>query len=377
MRGQSSKDATTPGSRWDDVLDQRTLNRALLARQMLLRREKMPAATAIEHLVGMQAQVPNAPYIGLWTRLEDFRPDELSDLIKNRGAVRLALQRDTIHLVTARDCLTLRPLLQPMLERRLYTGTPFGRNIMDMDIDALMRTGRALLEEKPRTMSQLGKLLHAQWPERDATSMAYAIRNLLPLVQVPPRGVWGASGQTILTTAEAWLNHPLEANPPPDKLVMRYLAAFGPASVMDVQAWSGLTRLRETLERLRPDLLTFHDERGVELFDLPAAPRPAPDTPAPPRFLPEYDNILLGHADRSRIMDNEHRNALFTGAVLVDGFGRGIWKIIRSGASATLVIQPFATLSKPDRDALAEEGSRLLDFAAADATTYNVQFASP
>ncbi len=359
-------------------LDRRALNRALLERQMLLRRRRLPAADAIEHLAGMQAQAPNAPYIGLWTRLDGFHQDELAQLLVDRQVVRIALLRATIHLVTARDCLALRPLLQPVLERGL--GGNFGRHLVGVDAAALAAAGRALVEQRPRTFSELGKLLAERWPDRDPAALGNAVRAWVPLVQVPPRGIWGASGPAAHTTAEVWLGRPLERNPSPDGLVVRYLAAFGPASVKDLQTWSGLTRLREVTDRLRPGLRTFRDEHGGELLDLPDAPRPDPDTPAPPRFLPEYDNLLLSHADRSRVISDERlkiiiENRLTLGTVLIDGFVRAMWQLTRHRGAATLRIEPFEPLPAGDGAAVAEEGARLLAFAAPGATSHQVRFA--
>jgi hypothetical protein len=352
-----------------DLLSQRALNRALLARQLLLERTKLSAVGAIEHLAGMQAQSPNAPYVGLWTRIDGFQPDELSRLIANRGAVRTPLMRTTLHLVTARDCLAFRPLLQPVLERGLYTGSPFAKRLAGVDMESLLAAGKALLEEKPCTTAALGKLLGARWPEYDGEALAHAVRYLVPLVQLPPRGIWGAGGLPTWSTVAAWLGQPPAGGISADELIVRYLAAFGPASLMDMQAWSWLTRLREAVERLRPNLLVFHDEHGQEVFDLPEAPRPDAGLPVPPRFLPEYDNALLSHANRTRIIADKYRPRVFTkGAVLVDGFVRGSWTIKRRGGVATLLVELFETLPEEGQAALAGEGANLLAFAAAGST---------
>ena len=368
-----------------DVLGPRELNRATLERQMLLRRYKLSAVEAIEHQVGMQAQAPAPPYVGLWTRLKDFHPDELARMILERCAVRIALMRNTVHLVSARDCLALRSLMQPVFDRTLYSTRANRAHLEGIDIEALVAAGRALLEERPRTAKELGEILQEQWPERDPTSLARAIRHLLPLVQVPPRGVWGMSGPAAHTTAEAWLGRPLDPAPSLEETILRYLGAFGPATVKDVQTWSGLTRLGEVIEHLRPRLRIFRDERGRELFDVPDAPMPDPDTPAPPRFLPEFDNLILSHADRTRVIAEEYRkaiaskNGMVPATVLVDGFVRGTWKTERSRGRANLEIKPFEPLIKEDRDALAEEGERLIRFVAEPdgAESYEIRFGEP
>ena len=337
-----------------NVLTIRELNRATLARQLLLERAALPAADAIERLVGMQAQVPMDPYIGLWTRLKGFDPVELADLLTSRNAVRASLMRATIHLVTARDMRTLRPLMEPVIQRMFWTGSPFGRAIKGVDTEALVAMVRVLIEERPRTRAELRPLLAERWPDHDSDALS-AIGYLLPVVQVPPRGVWGQSGQATWTTAESWLGRPLDPEPSIDDLVMRYLAGYGPAAVMDIQAWCGLTKLKEVVERLRPGLRAYRDESGRELFDVPDAPLPDADTPAPVRFLPEYDNSLLGYKDRTRMIGTEARRRLDSDILgnfstfLVDGFVAGRWKLARERGAARITIEPVVRLSASDR----------------------------
>ena len=362
-----------------DRLSRRELNRALLGRQLLLERERRSVAGTVEHLVAMQAQNPRDPYVAVWTRLQDFDPHELGRMVAEREAVRIPLLRTTLHLVTARDCLAMAPLLRPVLERGFWTGSPFGRQVKGVDIDAVLAAGRELLDERPRTTAQLRVLLGERWPGYDASSLAYAVRHLVPVVQVPPRGVWGGKGLPTWATTERWLGRPLDPAPSIDRLVLRYLAAFGPATVMDVQAWSGLTRLREVAERLRPRLRTFLDPDGRELLDLPDAPRPDPDTPAPPRFLPEYDNVVLGHADRTRIVPGdaiwkwEFPDPAFRSPLLIDGFVQAAWHFKQDRDSATLVVEPLVPL--PDPPAVEEEATHLLEFLAPEADLREVRLA--
>ena len=357
------------------VLDARALNRALLERQLLLRRSEISAVHAIERLVGMQAQIPSDPYVALWSRLANFQADDLSTLIADRQAVRMTLYRGTIHLVTARDALAVRPVVQPALERLFQRGTPFGRQLKGVKLDDLLKLGRALVDERPRTSAELRPLLHKRWPKRDQDSLAAAIGYIVPLVQVPPRGLWGQSGQPRRTSLEAWLGKPLAKTTSPDGMMLRYLAAFGPASVADARTWSGLSALSEVFERLRPRLRTFRDERGRELFDVPDAPLPDPATPAPVRFLPVYDNVALAHTDRTRIVPRKpvgYMAGINVGSVLIDGFVGATWTVDRGAKGATLRVTVMDRLAKRDRVAIEEEGLRLLRFVAAEASSHEV-----
>ena len=362
------------------LLARQSLNRALLARQMLLERHPIPVTDAVEFLLGLQAQSPQAPYVGLWSRLKGFKAEELSNLIEARKLVRVVVMRGTLHLVSARDCLTLRPLVQPVLDRAFLSST-FNRDLEGVDKEALIEAGREALEEKAMTLADLRKILAPHWPKYDATSLAYAVHVNQPLRQIPPRRLWKKRGAPRATTAEAWLGKPLAGNPSAEKIVLRYLAAFGPASVMDAQSWSGLTRLGPVFEKLRPKLRTFTDDTGRELFDLPEAPRPDPETPAPVRFLPEYDNLTLAYANRARVIRlgpsrPVPENVTLKG-FLVDGFVAGFWKILEDKKRATLEIEPFAKLTKKDTKALQKEGEKLLAFAAPDVGAHDFRVVPP
>jgi hypothetical protein len=367
----------------DDVLSRRALNRATLGRQLLLARHDMPPLDAVEHLVGLQAQVPHNPYLGLWSRLDGFDPGAVSQLIEDRAAVRIVVMRGTIHLVSADDCLVLRPLVQPVLDAELARHSEFGPALVGVDMAPVLDVARPLLAEAPRTGTQLRAALAARFPDRHAGALAYACRNMLAFVQVPPRGLWGRSAQVSSTTAESWLGRPLAADPSIDEVVMRYIAAFGPVAPADVTTWSRLTGARAVVDRLRPRLRTFRDERGRELYDVPDAPRPDPDTPAPPRFLPEYDNVLLSHADRSRFVPAADAGAAalpwggapLHGAVLIDGMGTATWHIDRdkAGGRATLVVDHRGRLSRSVTGEVGAEGERMLAFLAGDAADRDVR----
>jgi hypothetical protein len=363
--GMTKTPATAP------LLGPHALNRATLDRQLLLRRSSLSARDAVEHLLGLQAQNVKPPYYALAARLDGFTPEELSELMARRDVVRIVTMRSTIHTHTADDCLTLRPLVQAARDRELGA---FREGLKGVDLDRLAALARELVEAAPRTMKQLREELLAEWPHADPQALAMAARCRLPLVQVTPRGLWGRSGQVALTTAEHWLGRPAPAVPAPEPTVLRYLAAFGPASVKDMQTWAGLTRLRDAFERLRPRLLTFRDERGVELFDLPDAPRPDPATPAPPRFLPEFDNLLLSHADRTRVVPPAYRGRAWQGnqaysTLLVDGFLAGVWRL----EEAALVVEPFGTLGRALRDEVTAEGERMLR-AMHPGGSYDIRF---
>ena len=290
--------------------------------------------------------------------------------------------RNTVHLVDAADFVRFRPLYQPLMDRALAGN--FGRTLVGVDPAELAAAAAALLGQTALTRAELGAHLAARWPDHDPASLAYAASHLLPLVQVPPRGIWGEPNhRAAFFLASAWLDgRDPSVSPDPastilDQLVLRYLAADGPASVADIQAWSGLTRLREVTERLGTRLRACAGPDGAELLDVPDGPRPDPGVPAPPRFLPEYDNLLLSYAERSRVIPHRRPVPLppghgaTGGTLLVDGLWQADWKIIRG----TLQIEPFIPFSPACRDAIAAEGERLLGFAAPATAVRDVRFA--
>ena len=349
-----------------DTLTLRQLNRTLLARQHLLTRSAMAPAQMVEYLVGMQAQVPLAPYTGLWTRIAGFEPEPVGRMVVQRELVRLPVMRGTLHLVTAPDALSIRPTVQPVLTRALMQSSPYGRAVEGIDLEELVAVGRSILEERPMSVSELGRALHARWPQYQPMDLAYSVQYRTGLVQMPPRGVWGKSGVAKLTTTTSFLSSPEGTATEPDELVMRYLAAFGPASPRDAQAWSGLTGMPLVFERLRPRLRAFKDQQGRDLFDITDVEYPDEDVPAPVRFLPDYDNVCLGHADRTRIVSDADRKraGIGTAVLLVHGFARATWKLERTRETATVYVDEFEPFSKLELSEIEAEAHGLMSFLA-------------
>jgi len=280
--------------------------------------------------------------------------------------------RRTLHLVSARDCLALRPLHREVLVKRMVA--TLRRQLGGVDLDELARAGEALFAREALTLPEAGRALQERWPQVAPRDLGDALSSLVALVQIPPRGVWGHAGPARNTTVAAWLGRDVaDPPPPPDAVVLRYLAAYGPAATADMRAWSGLAGLRAAVDRLRPRLRSFRDERGRELLDLPGAPLPDPGTPAPPRFLPAFDNAVLAFDDRSRMIDAAHRGLSVGGArfLLVDGRVAATWTV---EVGAALTIAPLVPIGRANRDAVVEEGERLLGFLAPEAGRRGVQW---
>lgn len=357
------------------VLSRRVLNRSFLRRQLLDARTRLGVEGVLEHLVGLQAQQPIPPYFGLWSRMEEFVPDDLAELMAGRKAVRASLMRCTVHLVTADDCLRLRHVMGPVIERQLRASPARAAVLAEHAVrEALTEAAKEALAE-PCGNKELGERLAKRWPEHDPAELARLGQFLVPALQTPPRGLWGKSGMPAWAEMEGWLGRPVDRAARVGDVLLRYLAAFGPASAADMQKWSGLNGLAEVCAGL--DLRTFRDEQGRLLYDLPDLPFPDEDAPVPVRLLAEYDNALLSHADRSRIIDAAHlprvvtKNGIVKGTVLVDGFVGGTWKLDKG----TVALTPFASWSAADTEAVEAEAHRLLAFAAPRAKAPKVVFA--
>jgi hypothetical protein len=352
------------------VLDDRALNRATLARQLLLERADVPPLDAVAHLCGLQAQEPQEPFIGLWSRLRAFDPATLSDLLTGRRVVRTALMRRTIHLVTAEDVLAWRARHHAMLCQRVLG--VYRRELDGVDLDELAAAGRAVMSDgRPRTMAELVQAVAERRPAPGRRALGeMLISALVPMAQAPPRGVWRAKAGVRNVLLSDWLGREVDPLPSDDSdpvgqtLVRRYLAAFGPATSSDLRAWCGLAGLPAAVAAVRDELVTFKDERGRELLDLPDAPRPDPGTAAPVRFLPAFDNAILGYQARNRIIDDAHRGLSVAGerVVLVDGRVAATWTV----NADTVVITPLYPLPKAARTAVSEEAEGLASFLSAD-----------
>ncbi|WP_376795536.1 winged helix DNA-binding domain-containing protein [Thermogemmatispora sp.] len=369
------------------TLSLRQLNRASLARQWLLERVAASPLEAIEHLAGLQAQLVVPPFVGLWTRLLGFEKEALLALFHRRQVVRATMMRATLHLVSAADYLCWQPALRPVLSRSLQSFFPRGQ---DPAIQAaVLEAARALLQEEPSTFALLRQRLAERFPELEPAFIAYLVRMGLPLVQVPDQAqAWGFDSNPRYALAFDWLrqkDEPWSAEEGRRLLVRRYLAAFGPASLKDLQTWSGLTGLAPIVRSLGSDLRSYRDEQGQELWDLPEQPLPPEDFPAPVRFLPSFDNLLIAYARRERIIPATYRRAVFLSAgrvaatILIDGFVAGTWTVRRQGDRLKLLIAPWTSLPGTQRQELLQEAERLLTFLAAggEARRAEIQIEAP
>ena len=345
------------------LLSDRALNRATLMRQGLLERQAVSVEAMLETLIGLQGQVHKAPYIGLWSRLQHFAIEDLEALLKDRRAVRATMMRCTLHVATAADFLAIRPLIDPLAMRGFRANHL--KPLLGADLEEVRAASRVLLDAETLSPAALGTRLKQRWPDGDAIALSMPARFLEPVVHVPPAGLWGATRGPELTSAKRWLGA-APGNPMRfDDLVLRYLGAFGPASGNDFGTWSGLTGGPAAMERLRGKLVCFIGEDGRELFDLPDAPRPGEEVEAPVRLLPDYDNVVVGYADRSRMLRREHIKGLWMAngmrpGFTVDGFVRGTWRLTIGKDTAGIAFLWFEGLRQRDQSELRREGKALL-----------------
>jgi Winged helix DNA-binding domain len=343
------------------VLSTRELNRALLARQLLLERSPLPLPDALEQVAGLQAQYAPSAYIGLWSRLRDFRRDQLTRALEDRRAVQATLLRVTIHIVSARDYPPLTEAVRS--SRREWWTRTTRRELEGVDVAAAAALVRERLAAGPARQAELTGLLAARGFPKAAWN---GVGLWLDLVRVPPSGTWERRRADLYGLAEDWLG-PWQVSEADglEHLVRRYLAGFGPASLADLGSWAGLplTLLRPVLERV--GTRRFRDEQGGELFDLPDAPLPDPETPAPPRFLSTWDANLLVHARRTQFLPERHRGRIFHvraphsfPTFLVDGSVAGTWRYERGRVR----LEPFEPLARTARRELEDEAERLALF---------------
>jgi len=354
-----------------DVVANRVLNRTLLDRQQLLRRCDLTVHELVDHLVGLQAQDVVPPFIALWSRIDGFDPAVVSAALDDRTLVRITLMRGTIHLVSAADARRIAPHIQPELEKIPFRKGFFFGATVGMDIDDVRARGERLLGAEPVTAAELRKRAAAEWPDRDSQATLQALLYLLPVLQTPPRGKWKSNNRPTWSRIESWLGQPQDRSYPVDDLILRYLRAFGPASTMDMQTWSKLVGLKEVVDRLGEQLRTYTDEHGRTLYDVADGVLADPETPAPVRYLGWYDNALLSHKDRTRVMPPDlavtpKSMATNMSAVLVDGFVAGLYKISSSRDTATLTLSLGAKLPRRTLAALEDEGLALVRFLEPD-----------
>lgn len=359
------------------VLTNRELNRATLARQMLLARGDRGIVETVEWLLGQQAQQTHDPYIGLWSRLSGFRHEALTSLIVDRTLSRATTMRGTLHLHTTDDLMGIRALVQPFLRSAWLSG--FRKRFAGNDEVAVLALARKLIDEKPVTAGELGKALKAVFPTADPLSMTTLLQSSDTLIQIPPTRIWGSGHAPLLTRIQNWLPAPYERPLARETLVRRYLAAYGPAQVADIQSWSRLTKLSEVFEGLGDELVRFENDEGKLLYDLAEAPRPDADTPAPVRFMPLYDNAFLGFEDRRRFMLPGRRADFLTDAkppVVIDGLIAGGWAIEAKKKQARLVVTPFRKLLKREIAEVEREGHAFLKFMEERAESHDVEVAT-
>jgi hypothetical protein len=355
------------------VLSGRAVNRATLARQLLLERESTTAVDVVRRLVGMQGQEPKHPYVGLWTRITGFEESELDDAVEAREVVRATMFRGTLHLVTAADYLRFRSTVSPVLEAGLKV---LGDRGAGLEPAKVVAAAKKLLKKEPLTFTEVRDALQQQFPDVNERALGFCTRMMVPLVMHPSDARWSWSANARFTPAEDWIGGKLVAKSLSEELVTRYLTAFGPATPADFQTWSGLQKAKPVFDAL--ELETFTDEAGKTLYDVPDGPRPDPDTAAPVRFLPEFDNVLLSHAKRERIITDEHKPAVYTknlrvkATYTVDGVVAGLWTADKKRGVATLTITPFGRTLKKTLTELEREGTALLGFLEPDAKSYAV-----
>ena len=338
------------------VLTLRELNRATLARQSLLERRRLSPKAVIEHLVGMQAQWPPAPYIGIWTRTTSFRPSSLERLLASGEVVKAAVMRQTLHLVTPRDYALARSAMSEMnFPWETSQAKSHAPSVRSLAADGPVTAAEGIAHiEREHGLAGL--------PGRRAWRAARASAHLLHHHET---ALWRARPEgRFVALAEPETHDPTEARA---ELVRRYLAAFGPATRKDIVQWSMMhvPMIQRALDRLEP-LRRFRDEQGRELLDVARAPFPDPETPAPVRFLPKWDNVLLAWTDRTRILPEQNRKTVIgvNGDVaqtfLVDGFVAGTWRVV----DGRVVAEPFARLQRAVRSEVEDEARRLEAFLA-------------